>query len=1055
MNTLSTVAFSMDSSTSEDNDAIANREIRPWDTPPKSMLSRIGRVNQNRQKSRKNKFLHQLRDAFDKSDIENQKTLTFEAWKYSEIRNVIHDGSLSQTEYENYFKRIDVDCDGVVSWGELVTYLMKDIQSVELKSKDDACKYIKKMQTAPIAKNQYHRELVQQITICIRNGEYITVSSDSIRFWNPSDLSFNRALTDPGMFSKVLVLDTLNVMAVATTNRRLLLYEVDTLFQLPVEMSASPSPKKIRLMSMDDAKDALKVINSRAMPLYNVPMTLAKANDIVKDPQYELFWIGDDQGVLEFYRLKAPSRRRGTDFNLERTARYQMHQGGITQISFLAVLDCYGTSSLDNTVKFWTFDERNKKFQVTRVFVDQTSILGFHYSIRQKALTTCSFSRDAYVWSVSPPQKMFKLSGNNQFSHISDFITTTNDKYILTMSVKKEFRLWDPIYYRMVNEWIDTEILRPENRYGALFFDERRHALITAANFPVKWAEDISALNDSLEPVTHSHAIVGCLYAKEFNEIVTVDSICSIKVWGIETGQNKSSHIEPYNAQTSDICAVALDINGRRLISSSFKNQVLLWNYNSGTIIDSINLLPESPLNTILLFHEILSKNYLVRAGWDKTICIYKESEYNIFDIVRKFTLHKSDISAIGKYPNGIISGSVTGELYEWNFDMSIPVATAEVPHSASVECIVCTKNFAICGDSNGMIHAFSLGQLYRTNSISAHQIITNHSITSLAVSQDFKTMFSADTLGYIRKWSLNEEISDTPLRSFIFKLGLVGGETYRCSNKEITSIQYVYDDKFIVTCGTDLYVRMWDSDTLDYVGFFSETSNWNIHDTSTWIGQSPFEKEEFHFKKKEDKVRPQISFQIQHEESENDVLIHNRLHPSQKENEENLEGNGSNENNLDNPLDIESADNFNEETTNSFNLDLIRKTLDDYANHDNEKIILKQNDCLNVLKRKRSVASTGNLNDSAKRQEALRLTQRPAELIGSIKSLLKGEKSKSPISSKVYNSQPISSETSNSTSTTPARPVLKIPIYSPKKNAIPEVKKPRMSKTFSPSLFD
>ncbi|OHS95614.1 hypothetical protein TRFO_38276 [Tritrichomonas foetus] len=175
-------------------------ESSVWDIPPKSIQSRIGRRQTERLKSYKNRFLHDLREAFDYSDIDNNGSLTFDAWCFSSIKNVIHEGHLSQTDYENYFKRIDVDCDGVITWSELVAYLMKDIQAIDFKSRDDAAQFIRKMSSAPHAKSQCHREMIQQIAICNRIGEYITVSSDSIRFWNPSDLSFSGPLFGTWIF---------------------------------------------------------------------------------------------------------------------------------------------------------------------------------------------------------------------------------------------------------------------------------------------------------------------------------------------------------------------------------------------------------------------------------------------------------------------------------------------------------------------------------------------------------------------------------------------------------------------------------------------------------------------------------------------------------------------------------------------------------------------------------------------------------------------------------------------------------------------------------------
>lgn len=984
---------------------------RVWDVPPKSMKSRIGRLEKNRETSHKKKFLHELRDAFDQSDIDNSKKLTYEAWCCSGIKNVIHDGKLSQFDYENYFKRIDVNCDGIITWNELVTYLMNDIKSLGLKSQNDSVQYIRKLSQPPKLKSQCHRELVQQITIGNRINEYITVSSDSIRFWNITDLSFSRSLLEPGLFSRALVLENFLVLAVTTTNRRLLFFDLETLTQFPVEIGASPSAKQIRSMTQTDAKDALKAMKSPMMPLYNVPTVLIMADDLLNDTKYEHFWIGDDQGGIELYKLTAPARRKGLDYKIERISRNSMHKAGITQITHIPIFDCYASSSLDHTVKFWTFNKQTKKFSISRIFTDRSSIFGFHFTSKQKSLTTCSVSRDAFVWSISPPTKLFKLGGHyNQLSHICGFSTTTGKDYIVTMTVKKEFRIWDASSYTMIREWIDPVMLRPENHYSSMIVDEKRHTLLTAANFLVKWAEDVSAFNESHEPMTHGHTIVGCVYMKEFNEIVTIDCLSTIKVWNIEFGQNTSSHIEPWSNDSSDICTVTIDSTGRRLITSSFKNEVLVWNYNSGSVITSLDLLPESPLNTILQFFEINFRPYLVRAGWDKVLCIYQENELGSFDLVRKYIGHNSDISAVASFSQGLLSGSVSGELFEWSPETNFPVASIKLKPAATVETIACYKNFAIVGDSNGFLTVISLPKLKVVEYLNAHKIIVQHSITSIVSCPDDGMIFTADTFGYVKRWNCQIPEKDHTVMS------LKESAIERCHDSEIRSIVLCYNNEFLATCGADQCVRIWKKDTFEYVGFFSESNSWNLNNKETWIGKSPFEIDEEHFVKKkniENQSRESDNLMLMKESS--DSTENFEFKPASRHASANVANNG----NLDQKMDEQE----------SFNPDKFRKAIDEYTDETSYVILKRQEDIL------KSLRTNDRKKEKINKPKLLQMSQRPSELISSI--------------TKILNKNNPEQHTSHA-------PVLKIPMVPANRSKSGVIRKGKRSgELYSPTLFD
>ena len=833
---------------------------------PQSILARLARRRRQRRSQHRIHFIRELREAFDKSDTRQLGRLTLEQWRVSTLRMIIREEQISEDEYEKFFYRIDADFDGEISWNELVHYLMKEISGVDLGKNNDVAQFIQKSLVPIHARHQMHREMVSHVMYSPRTCEYITLSQDSIRFWSPADLTFRRAIVEPGLFGAMVPFENSLLLAVATTSRRLLFYDLDNLVPLPVEVSASPSANAIQQMSRRDAEHALEVLDSPSIPMFNIPTVMLLADVYTSEAGVTTFFVGDDQGVIEVYEVRAPQRRNGKDYQIERIARQAIHQGAITQISKLDMPNMYASSSWDHTLKFWSFnigpsleDERmgqkKKKqkegtedekghFRVLKVFTDEGPISSFVYSELQKVLATCGIGRDAFIWSISPAKKIAKLSGHyNMLAKVLEYETTKGDRYLMTMTVKKEFRLWDAVNYRLVREWTDPALLRPENKYSAAMFDYKRHALITAGGDIAKWCEDINAVNESEELRTHNRPIIGCMYSKQFKQIVTVDSRCGIKVWSITQGKNTSNHQEPWTLESPELTAATLDGSGRRMITTSFKNNALLWNYNSGTVLADLKLKKPRGLITRMTTAYINGREFLIRAGWDKTISLFNEFEPCKYELYREFRAHTDDISAIVGYQTGLLSGSVNGELFSWSLDTNTPIAGIKLETNSCIECMDMFEQHIFIGDSNGYLHICHLPKLNITDTIAAHGIIVPHAISAMHCDVKRKFLYTADTLGYVKKWRLliNEEnvLLD------------VCGSIVRCHNDEITTILAVHNGQFVVTCGIDMMVRVWSATTVELVGFFSDQSLWNIYDEETWARDSGFEVDPKHFEKK------------------------------------------------------------------------------------------------------------------------------------------------------------------------------------------------------------
>jgi hypothetical protein len=194
--------------------------------------------------------------------------------------------------------------------------------------------------------------MVKQILICESTGEYVTLSSDSIRFWRRLDLEFRGLISQPGLFVSMAIFDGSGQIAVATSSRLLLVYDLESLEQLPTEISASPPARAIKKMSCRECRQAIQVLSSSELPLYNVPTAMYAADFTDHEAVQRIVFIRDDQGILQVFRFRGPSRRHSLDVKIERVGRHVIHRSSITQLSLVRTCSCYATSSVDATIKF-------------------------------------------------------------------------------------------------------------------------------------------------------------------------------------------------------------------------------------------------------------------------------------------------------------------------------------------------------------------------------------------------------------------------------------------------------------------------------------------------------------------------------------------------------------------------------------------------------------------------------------------------------------------------------------------------------------------------------
>ena len=782
-----------------------------------------------------NKFLSTLRKRFDAADSDHKGSLTFEEWRSSNLRPLIQNGNLSQYQFEQYFLRIDANSDEKVTWDELCQYLLQEGTTDKLVTDSgNQLNFIKTVQ-CPFERNSMHREICTFATISEKTEELITLSIDSIHFWSIKNLSHRRSLQEPGQFIGLIVFDLQGLIVVLTSTRRMLFYDLTTLLQFPIEINASPSRQTIKKMNMKQADLAIHSLSNTNMPLFNIPTAIHPYDTNDADMH---FFVGDDVGVIEAFCITAPKRRQASDFTVYRVSFRAMHKKRVTCIKSISCKKMYASSSDDGTIIVWTWEPLTHQFKTVMKLVDNIPITFFYFNEKQKVFVSCNHTRDAWIWSFTSGKKTFKLSGHTSaVIYAGDFNGTSGEQFILTMSIKKEFFLWDAVNYRPLRDWIESTVQRPENIFGAGFIDAKRNSFYSISSVPSEWKEDIAAALNMPRNTTSVHKIISTVFSPIFSQVITIDAVGNFTVWDMKTGNMMVKRYQRSTGSSKEIVAADIDQLGRRIVIGTEEGSIGIWNFNNAALIQTIEYRETNSPVAMVKTGYINGRPILLRVQSDSTISTFTEYERGEFDFLKWYTQQNMVITGVAMMTTGFVSSFADGQLIFWKVDSSSPVYKTFTP-SDSCECIAILSLYLICTDLRGNIFIYLLPKLVMQESITnAHQIYTQYSIIAIECDEERQLIYTADSLGYIRKWSLK-----TTPRVTLEPISFIRG-----SMKEITILKLINNGKFLLATSLDLCTRMWDTEEMKLVGHFSEKAKWNTSDPETWAGDSPFQIDPIH----------------------------------------------------------------------------------------------------------------------------------------------------------------------------------------------------------------
>jgi WD40 repeat protein len=259
----------------------------------------------------------------------------------------------------------------------------------------------------------------------------------------------------------------------------------------------------------------------------------------------------------------------------------RMHDDWVTRARYDHDLGSLVTCSLDGTIHICDMEKVQHARDdaaacVRRTFRGHTrGVNAFAYSPQFKFMASCGLERKVLLWDPFTRRAITSL--DEHMASMKDVIINDNLNLIISQSVDKVVKLWDVRTMRCLQTIVDDVQHRPENKITAIMFDRQNHRLVTAAKKMYAYSV-VKQL--SVGPRSHTDALCGALYNRNFSQIVSGDIDGTINVWDVDTG----ACVFKFDAGMK-VTTMCFDQSKRRLLTGGHGGEQRMFNFSNGATL--------------------------------------------------------------------------------------------------------------------------------------------------------------------------------------------------------------------------------------------------------------------------------------------------------------------------------------------------------------------------------------------------------------------------------------------------------------------------------------
>ena len=631
--------------------------------------------------------------------------------------------NLSRAELQTMFMKIDANSDGDVDWDEFTNWMLKMEAGAHSMNEDKSQgkMYVSHEQSGESP--AYHRGMVSRI-VSVNNAShhaYVSAGRDgTIRFWSSTTLeTVNVEASNveylkanewrdnvPGARAMIRAAHNCNNgrggggggTGGGTGSKKLWITDI-CVMSMCNRLAVCAADRTISFFDLYTMDVACRV------KMQQLPTSMAYHTNATNTSQY-LTW-GDDKGQIHVFKLM---QHFNFDEGLDDYGEYafqfwkgsskkllkqglvyyfckQLHSDWITNVMHITdiqpnILTC----SLDGTIKFFNVDKKNAE----RVFSGHgtSGVQALVYLGSTKCMASCGVGRSILAWNPHTCSLMQTLHGH--LAPVTHLVDDDANSRLISLSIDKNFKIWDTATWRCVQSITDTTNYRPDNCITAVLWDEDLQQWITAGNRLKIWQQH--GTEGKAEMCSHAAPICSALWNRNFQQVVSGDASSVVQVWSIDTGQLVFRFDKLHGE--SKITSMAFDCSMRRLITGAHDGTVRMWNFSNGSQLKELLRNPETDqsdddadaktarndteVSAVAYILEEggtddIAHKFIVSCGWDKKLRIYIDDDDEEVEPYRMlpspgFLGHTDDILCVVHCaPRLVATGSYNGEIIIWS----------------------------------------------------------------------------------------------------------------------------------------------------------------------------------------------------------------------------------------------------------------------------------------------------------------------------------------------------------------------------------------------------